>query len=196
VETLESEKVETQPQKTPQIARMIDRFFALVLDTVALLPIYFLAGCILGVWFGVYYSKPFQMHFELYGGPFFLYLFVLTGIWVIYCAISEASFRKTIGKSIVGIEIWPAGSLPFSAEQAWRRNLLRPVDAIGFYLLGFLVANSSRRKQTIGDKVADTVVCRKEQLNRAKAVWIGVAFFASGIILNVIFGLLAVPASR
>lgn len=192
METLEQESTETQPQKSPRIARIGDRVFALFLDFVVLLPIYFLAGCILAIWFGNYSTGS----FELRGGPFFLYLLVTTAVWVIYYAICEANFRKTIGKWIVGIEIRPAGPLPFSAEQAWRRNLLRPIDAIGFYLLGFLVANSSKRNQTIGDKVANTIVYEEERPNREEAVWAGIAFLLGGIALNIIFGFFAVPVNR
>jgi uncharacterized RDD family membrane protein YckC len=192
MEAVQSETIEVQPQKVPKIARIGDRVMALILDTVALLPIYFLVGCVLGVWFGSYSEGT----FELPWGPTFLYLFVLTVIWIVYYAVSEASYKGTVGKYIVGIEIGSAGPLQFSAEQAFRRNLLRPVDAIGFYLLGFLVALSSKQRQTIGDRVAGTIVCEKERVNRRQAVWVWIAFFVGGVILNAVFRHYAVPVNQ
>lgn len=190
VEPLETEQIAALA-KPPKVARLSDRVLALILDTVALLPIYYLVGCFLAAWIGTYsFTMPLQVSFDLHGGPFFLYLLLLTVVWIAYYAICEATFRKTIGKSIVGIEVQPAGFLPFSAEQAWRRNLLRPLDAFGFYLLGFLAANSSKRHQTIGDKVANTIVCEEERPNRRKAAWGGIAFFVGGVVLNILFGYL------
>ena len=192
MEATESEIINAEAEEARKLARVGDRVFALILDTFALLPIYFLAGCILGVWFGTYSNGS----FSLYGGPFFVYLLVLTIVWVAYYVVCEASFRATIGKAIVGIEIGSAESYPYAAEQAVRRNLMRPIDAIGFYLLGFLMAVSSKRHQTIGDRVAGTAVYENESPNRRKAIWVGVAFFVGCVILNAVFQHYAVPISH
>jgi uncharacterized RDD family membrane protein YckC len=192
VEATEPEIINTPAENTRKLARIGDRVFALILDTIALLPIYFLAGCVLGVWFGTYANGAFSLN----GGPFFLYLLVLTILWVVYYMVCEVSFRATIGKAIVGIEIGSAESYPYAAEQAVRRNLMRPIDAIGFYLLGFLMAVSSKRHQTIGDRVAGTAVYEKESPDRRRAIWIGVAFFIGGVLLNAIFQHYAVPINQ
>jgi len=68
--------------------------------------------------------------------------------------------------------------------RAFLRNLLRPVDAIGFYLLGFIVAISSKENLRIGDRVARTVVAENPRARRWQAFLLLIAIAAVGINLS------------
>ena len=60
-----------------------------------------------------------------------------------------------------------------SLGKALTRNLLRPVDALLGYVLGFVVAVASRHRQRIGDHVAGTVVVAsdfEEEVQKAEGL--------------------------
>jgi len=64
---------------------------------------------------------------------------------------------------------------------------LRLVDAIGLYLVGFIVAVSSKQNQRLGDIAAQTIVCERETSRRGRALlWAG-SFLAFGIIADCLF---------
>jgi len=70
----------------------------------------------------------------------------------------EGAFGATMGKAMVGVRVLHlGGGLPGMRSSAVR-NLLRVIDALPFYLLGFFVAVFSRGKRRIGDYAAKTVV--------------------------------------
>ena len=77
--------------------------------------------------------------------------------WFLYFWIAEAAFGATLGKIIVGIRVVRIGTHGRMAASAIR-NSLRTVDALGFYLIGTIVASCTRRAQRIGDLVGGTVV--------------------------------------
>jgi hypothetical protein len=53
------------------------------------------------------------------------------------------------------------------------RNVLRPIDAIGLYLVGFIVAVKSKDTQRIGDIVGGTIVCEyKTRRGISTLLWI------------------------
>jgi hypothetical protein len=66
------------------------------------------------------------------------------------------------------------------------RNLARVVDAIGLYLVGFLVALNSKKSQRIGDRLANTVVFELEKSDRIMGVLCGIAVFLVGIFANML----------
>lgn len=77
---------------------------------------------------------------------------------VAYHAVLEAAFARTAGKAVVGVEVTDGdGGTPAT----WRvlvRNAIRPVDAVGAYLVGFLVASLTDRYRRLGDVAAGTEV--------------------------------------
>jgi uncharacterized RDD family membrane protein YckC len=75
----------------------------------------------------------------------------------LYHFISEAAFLTTVGKAAMGLHVGVEEGRNRVAATALR-NLLRIVDAIGGYLIGFLFATFSLRRQRVGDLVGRTVV--------------------------------------
>ncbi|HEX2016031.1 MAG TPA: RDD family protein [Solirubrobacteraceae bacterium] len=76
-----------------------------------------------------------------------------------YYFAAEAITGQTLGKRVVGIRVCSASGGPAGVRAVALRTLLRLVDALPLlYALGLLVALSTRRRQRLGDLVAQTVV--------------------------------------
>ncbi|WP_049996766.1 RDD family protein [Halococcus sediminicola] len=86
---------------------------------------------------------------------------VLAGIIVTplaYYVLLEAHYGKTLGKHLEGLVVTDRNGLPPSLRACLLRNLLRPVDFVAFYLLGFVVVLATDRDQRLGDLVAGTEI--------------------------------------
>ena len=75
-----------------------------------------------------------------------------------YWLISEWLFAATIGKAICDLRVVSIDGSRGKFVPALQRNLLRPVDGVGMYLVGFIVAMSNPRRQRLGDMWARTMV--------------------------------------
>src|SRR5262249_5703941 len=93
---------------------------------------------------------------NLGGNAFWL----LLALGVAYYVLCEAATGATLGKTIGGIRVVAEDREPITCAAALVRNLLRVVDALFFYLVGFLFAVMSSRGQRLGDRAAHTVVVR------------------------------------
>jgi uncharacterized RDD family membrane protein YckC len=90
--------------------------------------------------------------------PAFLLAFV--GVPPLFHFCLESFMGRTPGKKLVGITVVSEdGSLPSTRALAIR-NLLRPLDFVVFYGLGFFIIVMTDRRQRIGDAMAKTVVVR------------------------------------
>jgi len=88
-----------------------------------------------------------------------------------YYSLSEGLAGSTVGKAIVGLSVRTGDGGPCGLARAVRRNLLRFVDAIGFYVVGFVIASSSPQRQRLGDRWAGTVVVRTARAWIPRAAW-------------------------
>jgi uncharacterized RDD family membrane protein YckC len=79
----------------------------------------------------------------------------------VYYVVAEGLFGRTPGKHITGVRViqMESGAVP-GPGRAFLRTLLRLVDGLGGYLVGFIVVMVSRRRQRLGDMVAKTLVIR------------------------------------
>lgn len=75
----------------------------------------------------------------------------------LYHFIMEGAFLTTVGKAAMGLHVGVEDGRNRAAAVALR-NVLRIVDGIGMYLVGFLFATFSLKRQRIGDRVGSTVV--------------------------------------
>ena len=80
---------------------------------------------------------------------------------VAYYVYFEGRKGQTLGKKMSGIKVIreDTGEVP-GMQAALIRTLLRVIDGFCGYLVGFLVANSSEKRQRLGDMVAHTLVVR------------------------------------
>jgi uncharacterized RDD family membrane protein YckC len=133
------------------------RFVAVLLDAVMIfLPLALVVGLMTGGGYSEHGDGYFNAGIDIGGTAFWL----LVALGVGYYTVCEAATGATLGKRLVGIRVVGAdgGDVTFGA--AFVRNLLRIVDALFFYLVGFLFAMMSNRGQRLGDRAAHTVVVR------------------------------------
>nr|WP_296076486.1 RDD family protein [uncultured Actinoplanes sp.] len=89
------------------------------------------------------------------GGSIVLFLIVLA-----YYIVLEGSTGRTLGKMATGIKVVnEAGNLP-GYGAATIRTLLRIIDGLIGYLVGFIIVLSSDRRRRLGDMAAKTQVVR------------------------------------
>ena len=95
--------------------------------------------------------------FNLGGTPFWLLLAASVGYYI----VCEAATGATLGKRIVGIRVVGEDGEHITFGAAVVRNLLRFIDGLFFYLVGFLSALLSTRGQRLGDRAAHTIAVRR-----------------------------------
>lgn len=143
------------------VYRVSGRAFAVVLDSTLLAFIYTLA------WAGIATQYPSQE----FGSA--VVLTAAIAILVIYHTLFEAMLGWTPGKLLTELRVVDKATLrKLTFSQALVRNLLRPLDALFGYIVGFVVATSSTYRQRIGDHVARTLVVDagfRQHLEEAKA---------------------------
>jgi uncharacterized RDD family membrane protein YckC len=164
-----------------RVARLGDRAIAAFLD-------FFIPAPLLFTFFTL---QAIRLHavddggsFSLTGGPALLPMTMVFSSWMAYAIVAEFKFDGTIGKHIMGIATRTDDRRPITLLQAFVRNIARVVDAIGLYLVGFLVALNSKRSQRIGDRLANTVVFEREKPDRAFPLLLGIAVFVVGLFAN------------
>lgn len=86
---------------------------------------------------------------------------VTASVALLYFALSEALTGATLGKLAAGIRVALPDGDPGGPWAALLRNFVRPIDAVGLYLVGGIVALTNARRQRLGDLVAGTVVIKR-----------------------------------
>ncbi len=135
------------------------RLAALIIDTLVLA---ITVGSIL--WFFTYvYDYTFESDYTFRDlAPLINFvLFILA--WGAYYSYFEGSlWRATPGKRLLGIQVLNRSGAPIGYWQAFFRFLGRLLSTATFNI-GFLVALFNRRRRTLHDLIAGTIVVRKEQ---------------------------------
>ena len=85
-----------------------------------------------------------------------MWVFVLT--WGYFLLFEWLWHGQTPGKRLLGIRVIQWRGTGISFDQAAIRNLLRVVDSLPLYGLGFCVAACNRRHRRLGDLAANTLV--------------------------------------
>jgi uncharacterized RDD family membrane protein YckC len=96
--------------------------------------------------------------FALNGMPAVVAIAITSVAGFLYFWLAEGLFGATLGKAIAGIQVLRRTGAPCGITASLLRNVLRVVDGIGVYLVGFFVAILSKIRQRLGDHVAGTVV--------------------------------------
>ncbi|MEV6931104.1 RDD family protein [Dactylosporangium sp. NPDC051485] len=80
---------------------------------------------------------------------------------VLYYVLLEGLFGRTVGKLVTGIRVVDevTGAAP-GIGKAIIRTLLRIIDGLFAYLVGFIVVLCSQRRRRLGDMAARTLVVR------------------------------------
>jgi len=80
---------------------------------------------------------------------------------ILYYMLLEGLLGRTVGKFVTGIRVIDAktGRTP-GMFTVLVRTLLRVIDSLGGYLLGWIVVILNDRRRRLGDMAADTLVVR------------------------------------
>jgi uncharacterized RDD family membrane protein YckC len=91
----------------------------------------------------------------------------MAGVWglsflmmLLYFTYFETTTGQTIGKKLVNIKVVKENGKKLTYMDAFVRTLLRIVDSIALYLIGFVVVIATDKKQRIGDMAAGTIVVK------------------------------------
>jgi uncharacterized RDD family membrane protein YckC len=134
------------------------RFVAVLLDgLIVFVPLIILVGLLTGGWYDENYGGQRNVGID-WGGSDALLAFVLVVGYYIVC---ESATGATLGKRMVGIRVVGEDGEHVTFGAAVVRNLLRFVDALFFYFVGFIFAILSTRGQRLGDRAAHTIVVRR-----------------------------------
>jgi uncharacterized RDD family membrane protein YckC len=134
------------------------RFVAVLLDLVIVfLPLGTVIGLMTGGGYAVRGNGYANAGVNVGGNAFWMLLALGIGYYI----VCEAATGATLGKRMVGIRVVGEDGEHVTFGAAVVRNLLRAIDALFFYLIGFLFAVTSTRGQRLGDRAAHTLVVRR-----------------------------------
>jgi uncharacterized RDD family membrane protein YckC len=134
------------------------RFVAVLLDALLVfVPLSIILGLMSGGGYRSDLNGETNVGIDLGGNA----LLLLIALGIGYYVLCESAAGATLGKRMVGIRVVgeDGEALTFGASVV--RNLLRLVDALFFYLVGFVFAILSTRGQRLGDRAAHTIVVRR-----------------------------------
>jgi uncharacterized RDD family membrane protein YckC len=123
----------------------------------------FLDGILLGV---LYRLLTWMFHANYTADLDFTRLTSRAGLgWLIvvflYYVLLEGIFGRTVGKALTGIKVISARTgRPPGVFGAIVRTLLRVIDGIGGYFLGFIIVVLNDRRRRLGDMAGNTLVIR------------------------------------
>lgn len=88
---------------------------------------------------------------------------VLTAVpagWLVYTVALQGRYGQTVGKAVAGIVVVSKDGTPCDYRAAALRELVRAADLVLAPLIGVMFVFRSRRRQRLGDVVAETIVVR------------------------------------
>jgi uncharacterized RDD family membrane protein YckC len=143
----------TYVQGAPNVHVTGRRIVATIVDGILL-------GIVSSIFTALFGTKTTSSGFSLTrlssGGSLLLFVVV-----VLYYVLLEGLIGRTIGKMITGIRVVDeATGNPPGIGKAAIRTLLRIIDGLFAYLVGFIIVVSSNRRRRLGDMAAKTLVVR------------------------------------
>jgi uncharacterized RDD family membrane protein YckC len=91
---------------------------------------------------------------------------IMLAIYIVYPWLMEALRGQTLGKMVVGIKVVREDGSPVGVWQSLVRSVLRVVDGLFVGIVGALLIATSRKQQRLGDRVAHTIVVRRNESSR------------------------------
>ena len=142
----------------PAFASLGDRLLAQVVDGLIALALFYFAGMALATRFGFITESGFGLSL----GPALLLVGIVAVVMLAYFILAEAMLGSTLGKLVAQIKVENGTGQRITLLASTIRNLMRLIDAIGFYLVGAISVIVTKRCQRLGDLAAGTVVVRRE----------------------------------
>jgi uncharacterized RDD family membrane protein YckC len=138
----------------PALASLGDRLIATVLDMIVIGA----AFAVIGSWVAARRGGETAQGFDLTGRPAAIVILLAGLVAFVYYWLAEWMFGATLGKAIVSLRVRDLAGQPIGPRASFIRTLARLIDAFAVYLVGYLVAIFSKRRQRLGDHLAHTVV--------------------------------------
>jgi len=134
------------------------RFVAVALDAlIVFVPLFIVVGLMSGGGYRSDLNGVTNFGIDLGGRA----LLLLIALGIGYYVVCESAAGATLGKRMVGIRVVGEDGEALTFGAAVVRNVLRLVDALFFYFVGFVFAILSTRGQRLGDRAAHTIVVRR-----------------------------------
>ncbi len=134
------------------------RIIAIIVDGIIIgLPTGLIAAML-----GVVSSGAGEVSASLEGVAGLFAALISVALYLGYYVLMEGYLGQTLGKMLLGIKVVREddGGVP-GVKAAAIRTVLRIVDGIGSYLVGFIAVLASAKNQRLGDMAAHTLVVRK-----------------------------------
>jgi uncharacterized RDD family membrane protein YckC len=150
----------------PPIARLGDRMIAVVLDAVLLAATF----AVIGMWAANRWGGVDASGFSLTGKPALIAIGATLLFGFLYSWLLEGVFGTTLGKAMAGVQVRMVHGGACTMGPSFARNLLRLVDGLAGYVVGFFIAIFSKQRQRLGDHLAGTVVVESEPRTALRAL--------------------------
>lgn len=159
-----------------RISRLGDRLIAVILDTFLMGAAFAVIGMSVASKLGGVTEKGFSME----GKPAIITLGLTIIFGFLYYWVLEGLFGATLGKVIIGIKVIKKDDTKCDLRSSLIRNLMRVIDILGVYLIGFFIALLSKFRQRLGDHLANTVVVEVRVGKILRALFIILWVFSIG----------------
>jgi len=161
-----------------RVAALGDRLIAVILDTILLMGLL----TVVGTWAGSRWGGITATGFDLAGTGAWVTIAIMAVAGFIYYWLCEGVSGLTLGKAIAGVRIINDNGAPCGLGPSLIRNILRIIDGLFLYLVGYFIAIFSRLRQRLGDHLAHTFVVEKEPsvLYRVLFVLLWIALVSGG----------------
>src|SRR5260370_1939495 len=158
------------------IASLWRRLGALILDSILLSAL----GAFALMWGASRWNGPEPSgSLNVTGTPLLAATISTAIVAALYFWLMEALFGATLGKAFVGIQVRRVSGESPGIRAAFIRTLARLLDVLpAFYLLGWIFAIFSAKRQRIGDRMAGTVVILRKSVLFTLA---GVIFYLAAV---------------
>ncbi len=134
------------------------RFLAQIFDAIPILIFWFIVGNRIAAATGGLKADG----FDLKGIPALVLMLLTLAFIILYFTVLETWWHgQSLGKKILGIRVLTENGGQVSPGQSFLRNALRLVDGFMAYLVAAIFIWRSGKKQRLGDRLAGTVVVRK-----------------------------------
>ena len=102
----------------------------------------------------------------------------------LYHWLCEGLLGLTLGKAVAGVRVINEHGAPCGLGPSLIRNILRIIDGLFGYLVGYFVAIFSKLRQRLGDHLARTFVVEQELagLRRVLMVVLWIVLVAAGFV--------------
>ncbi|MGF9976620.1 RDD family protein [Viridibacillus arvi] len=141
------------------------RFLATIIDSAVVMVATALIGVVLKIPKGVVSEMIFGDELYLTTYPLYSWILIIVGI-LYFVGLPATTWRGTVGKKVLGIEIVDANGDTISIIRSIIRNIARIFSGL-LLCLGYIIAAFHPQKRALHDLVANTYVVNVKRVNES-----------------------------